>query len=183
MNLSKATESLTQFVAGPLSQVIPAKMRDTFYLRAFGLFKVPVLLFVSPSVVELNESRCVVRIPLNRRTKNHLNSMYFAVLAAGADVAGGLMAMRLIQEQGDQVSLVFKDFQAQFLKRAEGDTHFTCEDGVGIRELVQKAIDSGERENMTVHVKATVPSQLGDEPVAEFKLTLSLKKKNKKSSA
>ena len=179
MNLNQAKESLTQFVAGPLSQVIPARMRDTFYLRAFGLLKVPVLLFISPSVLELNETRCVVRIPLNRRTRNHLHSMYFAVLAAGADVAGGLMAMRLIQEQGDQVSLVFKDFNAQFLKRAEGDTHFICEDGVAIRELVQKAITSGERENMTVHVKAMVPAQLGDEPVAEFKLTLSLKKKKR----
>ena len=180
MNFSKATQSLTQLVTGPLSQVIPSQMRDTFYLRAFGLLKVPVLLFVSPSVIELNETRCIVRIPLNRRTRNHLRSMYFAVLAAGADVAGGLIAMRLIHEQGDQVSLIFKDFNAQFLKRAEGDTHFTCEDGVAIRELVQKAIESGERENMTVHVKATVPSKLGDEPVAEFKLTLSLKKKSKK---
>ena len=103
--------------------------------------------------------------------------MYFGVLAAGADVAGGLIAMRLIQEEGNLVSLVFKDFQASFLKRAEGDVHFICEDGEAIRKLVQKATESGERENMPVHVVATVPSQSGPEPVAEFTLTLSLKRK------
>lgn len=179
MRLGRATESLTKFVAGPLSQVIPAKARDTFYLRAFGFLKVPLIFFTSPSVETLTPEKCVVKIPLSRRTKNHLNSLYFGVLAVGADCAGGLIAMKLIQEEGDQVSLVFKDFQAQFLKRADGDTHFTCEDGDAIRALVKKALESGERENMPVRVVATVPTKYGQEPVAEFTLTLSLKRKSK----
>lgn len=177
MNLNEAKESLTKWVAGPLAQKVPPKYRDTFYLRAFGLLKVPVLFFISPTVEELSATRCMVRVPLNKRTKNHLNSMYFGVLAAGADCAGGLIAMRQIQDEGDLVSLVFKDFQANFLKRAEGDTLFTCEDGEAIRKLVQKATESGERESMPVRVVATVPSKLGNEPVAEFTLTLSLKRK------
>jgi hypothetical protein len=177
MRLNEAAESLTKWVAGPLAKKVPSKYRDTFYLRAFGLLKVPVLFFISPSVMELSEARCVVKVPLSKRTKNHLNSMYLVVLAAGADCAGGLIAMRQIQEEGNLVSLVFKDFQASFLKRAEGDVLFTCEDGEAIRKLVQKATESGERENMPVRVTATVPSKLGSEPVAEFTLTLSLKRK------
>ncbi len=177
MRLNRAAESLTQWVAGPLAKKIPSRYRDTFYLRAFGLLKVPVLFFISPKVTELSSERCVIQVPLNRRTKNHLNSMYFGVLAAGADCAGGLIAMRQIQEEGNLVSLVFKDFQANFLKRAEGDTLFTCEDGEAIRKLVHKATESGERESMPVRVVATVPSKLGTQPVAEFTLTLSLKRK------
>jgi acyl-coenzyme A thioesterase PaaI-like protein len=168
-------------MAVSLSQALPAKVRETFLLRAFGFLKIPVLFFVSPSVVEMTDERCVVKIPLNRRTKNHLKSMYFGVLAAGADCAGGLVAMRMIQEGGNQVSLIFKDFHAEFLKRAEGDVLFTCEDGLQIRELVQKATESGERENMPVQITATVPSKLGNEPVAKFTLTLSLKRKKSKS--
>jgi hypothetical protein len=38
-------------------------------------------------------------------------------------------------------------------------------------------MDSGERENMPVHITATVPSKLGEEPIAKFVLTLSLKRK------
>lgn len=167
-------------MAVSLSQALPAQVRETFLLRAFGFLKIPVLFFVSPSVVEMADERCVVKIPLNRRTKNHLKSMYFGVLAAGADCAGGLVAMRMIQEGGNKVSLIFKDFHAEFLKRAEGDVHFTCDDGLAIRELVQKATESGERENMPVHITATVPSKLGDEPVAKFTLTLSLKRKSSK---
>ncbi len=46
-----------------------------------------------------------------------------------------------------------------------------------VRELVKEAVETGERVNTTVHVTATVPSRLGDEPVARFELTLSLKLK------
>jgi acyl-coenzyme A thioesterase PaaI-like protein len=177
VRLDQAVESLTQKVVGPLTKKLPAQYRDTLFLRAFGFLKVPLLFFISPSVTELTGERCVVKVPLNRRTKNHWNSMYFGALAAGADCAGGLIAMRQIQEEGNLVTLLFKDFQANFLKRAEGDVLFTCEDGEAIRTLVQKATESGERENLPVRVTATVPSRFGSEPVAEFTLTLSLKRK------
>lgn len=151
----------------------------------FGLFRIPLLFFISPSVVELDDRVCVIRVPLNRRTRNHLHSMYFGVLCAGADCAGGLIAMRQIQElakrTGSRISLVFKDFKAEFLKRAEGDVHFTCSQGDEIQKLVRKADLSGEREELAVHVEASVPS-VSAEPVAKFVLTLSLKRKSAQSS-
>ena len=153
------------------------KLRATLQLRTFGFFKIPLIFYVSPFIEEFNNERIVVRIPLKRHTRNHLKSMYFGVLATGADCAGGLMAMRMIQASGQKVSLLFKDFKAEFLKRAEGDVFFTCEDGSAIRALVEKALTSDDRVNHTVHVTATVPSLLGSEPVALFELTLSLKKK------
>lgn len=152
-------------------------LKETFLLRLFGFLKIPMLWAIRPRVIELSHSRVEVCVPLFRATRNHLGAMYFGALSAGADCAGGLIAMRLIEESGKNVSLVFKDFHAEFLKRAEGDTHFVCEDGAAVRSLVAKAIQSGEREQMPVHVVATVPSKLGAEPVARFTLTLSLRRK------
>jgi acyl-coenzyme A thioesterase PaaI-like protein len=146
-------------------------------LRIFGLTKIPLLWFIRPSVHKMNDEVCVVTVPLNRRTKNHLNSMYFGVLCAAADCAGGLTAMKHIRKSGKNISLAFKDFNAEFLKRAEGETFFTNTQGKEIEEFVQKVIVSGERMNMPVEVIATVPSLEGDEPVAKFTLTLSLKLK------
>jgi len=162
-----------------LTEFLPETLRETVLLRAFGFLKIPMLYFVRPSVTEISSERCVVKIPLARRTKNHLGSMYFGVLAAGADCAGGLIAMRLIHEEGDQVSLVFKDFHAEFLKRPEADVLFTCTEGSAIRDLVRRTMESEERQNLPVHITATCPSKLGDEPVAKFTLTLSLKRKSK----
>ena len=46
-------------------------------------------------------------MPLRRRTKNHLGSMYFGVLAVGADITGGFLAMEPIQESGRNITLNF----------------------------------------------------------------------------
>lgn len=72
------------------------KTRETLSLRWFGLTKIPVLFYFGVSVTEITKERMVVRIPLRRRTKNHLGSMYFGALCAGADCAAGAFAMHLI---------------------------------------------------------------------------------------
>ncbi|MDZ4675923.1 MAG: DUF4442 domain-containing protein [Oligoflexia bacterium] len=152
-------------------------LKETFILRTFGLLKIPMIFFLRPSVVDVSEKRIEIKIPLSRRSKNHLNGMYFGALSVGADCAGGILALRLIHKRKEKISLIFKDFKADFLKRAEADVHFSCEDGDAITELVERAIKSGERENLAVNVTATTPKKTGKEPIARFVLTLSLKKK------
>jgi acyl-coenzyme A thioesterase PaaI-like protein len=152
--------------------------KANLYLKLFGLLKIPLIFFCRPKVVEISSQKITVKIPLRRRTKNHLNSMYFGVLAVGADVAGGLIAMKLINEKKLKISLVFKDFKADFLKRPEGDVYFTCEDGDLIASMLEQAVATGERIEKPVNVTATVPS-VSSEPVARFILTLSLKQSKK----
>ena len=154
-----------------------ARLKETLSLRLFAYTKIPMLAYIRPKVIQLDESRCVIRLPLNNRSRNHLGSMYFGALCAGADLAGGLAAMRLIQKSAPGVAFVFKDFDAQFLKRAEGAVFFTCDDGVSMLDLVTEADRTGERVEEAVNVVATVPDKLGDEPVAKFRLTISLKKR------
>jgi acyl-coenzyme A thioesterase PaaI-like protein len=160
-----------------LTKNIPKKFQDTLFVRLFGFTKVPLIFWVSPSVVKLDDRECIIKIPLNRRTKNHLNSMYFGVLATGADLAGGLVAMKEITESKKKVALSFKDFHAEFLKRAEGDVHFVCNEIPEIKKFVKEVIASGERMNYPVHIEAIVPS-ISPDPVAKFILTLSLKLKD-----
>lgn len=151
--------------------------KQTFGVRMWALKNVFLLWLASPTVLEVNERRCVVRIPLNWKTKNHLGSMYFGALCIGADVSGGLIAFQFMQQQKVKLSFVFKDVKASFLKRPEDDVIFTCEDGASIQETFTRAIETGERQESTVHIVATCPQKLGEEPVATFELTLSLKKK------
>lgn len=160
-----------------LTKNLPKKFQDTMFVRLFGFTKVPLIFWVSPTVIKLDDKECIIKIPLNRRTKNHLNSMYFGVLATGADLAGGLVAMKEIIDSKKKVALSFKDFHAEFLKRAEGDVHFVCTQIPEIKNFVKEVIASGERMNFPVHIDAIVPSE-GPEPVAKFILTLSLKCKN-----
>ncbi len=150
-------------------------IKNTIFLRLFGLAKIPMLFACSPEVVKMSPEETIVKIPLNFMTRNHLGCMYFGVLAMGADCAGGLMAMSLIRQSKNKASLLFKDFKADFLRRAEGDVHFTCKDGKKIAAQVKEAIRKKTRVNRTLKIIATTPSVSGDEPVAKFDLTLSLK--------
>ena len=148
----------------------------TVMLRLFGLWKIPLVFHLQPQVVYWTEERCVLRIKLRRRTKNQLGSMYFASLAAGADLAAGFFAITAIRRSGHQVSMVFKNLHADFLKRADGDVDFVCDDGHLIAALVAKTVATGKREDAEVRVNATVPKKRGDEPTAIFRMMLSVKK-------
>ena len=145
-------------------------------IRLFGFTKVPMIWYCRPKVIEHTDEKIEIKIPLRRRTKNHLGSMYFGVLAVGADITGGFLAMDPIQESGRNIALIFKDFKADFLKRPEGDVHFMCNDGAAIKELVDKTANSTERFNYKLNIDAVVPS-ISSEVVAKFELTLSLKDK------
>lgn len=153
-------------------------MTPTMMVRLWSLQNVFLLWLVRPKIVQLNSDRCVVRIPLNFITRRRdIRAMYLGTLCMGADVAAGLIAFQLVRQRRARVSFIFKDLRAEFLKRAEGDVVFTNADGPLIQDLVARALETGERQEATVAVTATVPSKLGDEPVARFALTLSVKKK------
>lgn len=149
--------------------------KKTWGVRLFGLTKIPMIAFLSPSVIKMDQEETIIKIPLNWRTKNHLGSMYFAALAAGADLAGGMLAMNIIKKSNKKIHLSFKDFKANFLKRAQGHTCFYNHQGPEISRFVQKVSENpGVRMNMPLQMFAKCPD-LSDEKVAEFTLTLSLK--------
>jgi acyl-coenzyme A thioesterase PaaI-like protein len=150
--------------------------RQTAIIRLFAL-RVPALLFLGPRVLELDEEGCAVKIPLGWRSRNHVGSMYFGALCAGADLAGALHAIHVVRERRSKVVVLFKDFRAEFLKRADGDVVFRSREGRRVADAVRQADQSGERITIPVEVVATVPARYGDEPVARFTLGLSMKRK------
>jgi acyl-coenzyme A thioesterase PaaI-like protein len=155
------------------------RLKANLFLRLFSFFKIPLLGWVRPSLIEVNDTKTVLMIPLCRRTKNHLGVMYFGALAVGAEAAVAVRAVSEIQKSGQRVDFLFKDFSANFLKRAEGDVHFICEQGREVRDLIQKTLQTKERENQTFRSYAVVPSKNPNEVVAEFTVTLSVKARPK----
>lgn len=153
-------------------------MSPTMMVRLWSMQNVFFLWLASPKILELTPDRCVVRIPLNWRTRRKdIRAMYLGTLCMGADVAAGLIAFQLVADRKVKINFIFKDIKGEFLKRAEGDVLFTNNDGPLIQDLIRRALESGERQEATVHVTATVPKKLGEEPVARFELTLSVKRR------
>lgn len=133
--------------------------------------------YCRPRVVNVSDTEVILSIPLNRRTRNHVGSMYIGAMTVGVDFVTGLTAMTSIKKSKKNIVLIFKDLKSSFIKRAEGETFFTCSHTKEIEAAVRKAVDSKQRVNIEVPIIATVPEKFGDEPVAEFTITLSMKEK------
>lgn len=148
------------------------KFRRQIWL--LGFFKIRLLFFVRPQLIKLNDQEVEVLVKLRRRTKNHLNSMYFGALAVGADLAAGVHALYFCDKKGLQPHFSFKSMNAQFLKRVESDARFICNSGKEIEEVVEKAILTKERQNYPVEI--SVLNTTGEE-VARFTMEMSIKVK------
>ena len=110
------------------------KMRWLLFL--LGFVKIPMIRYTKPKLLMINDNAVRVKIKLRRRTKNHLNSMYFGALSVGADIAGGIQVFYFSKKMERNVSFAFKGMNAQFLKRAESDIIFESNEG----QKIQKAM-------------------------------------------
>ena len=86
----------------------------------------------------------------------------FGALSVGADVTGGAIALGLIKKSKYKINLLFKDFRS-FLKRAEGDVHFVCNDGLLISDMIKETEISRKRINKPINIIAYVPKKLNNE--------------------
>jgi acyl-coenzyme A thioesterase PaaI-like protein len=141
-------------------------------LFLLGRFKIPMLGYTAPKLIKLNNNKAKVKIKLKRRTKNHLNSMYFGALAVGADVAGGIHAFYFANMHDKKVSFAFKGMSCEFIKRAESDCTFISEDGKKVEAAILKSIATGDRVNETTTVAVYDAEQ---ELVASFEMIVSVK--------
>lgn len=151
-------------------------LKMTAFINGLSLLKLPLLAFISPQVVTLTPEKTEIKVRSGWRVRNHLGSVYFGALAMGAELSIALKAIQEIQRSGRKIDFIFKDFKAEFLRRGDGDVHFTCDEAAGVTALIQAAAESADRQERTFKGYATVPSKSAD-PIMTYELTLSVKRR------
>ena len=151
----------------------PTLRRMQWMLFLLGLLKIPMIGFVRPKIIEMDDQKVIIRIRLRRRTRNHLGSMYFGALSVGADLAGAIHSVYFTGGKG--MSMAFKSMQAELGKRAEGDVFFESKDGKLISQTIEESRQTRERVNRMVEVTA---KNIKGELVAHFKMEISIKMKS-----
>jgi acyl-coenzyme A thioesterase PaaI-like protein len=149
--------------------------RFKWMLWSFGKTKVPLIGYVRPQLLEITDERIVIKLPCNKRNKNHLNSMYFGALSIGADLAAGFHGLYHAKQSKKNVSLAFKAFEAQFVRRPESDVYFVSEMGHVVQDMIKQTTQTKTRVNQWIDVIAYTHYPDTPEAVANFKLELSLK--------
>jgi acyl-coenzyme A thioesterase PaaI-like protein len=150
--------------------------KKTIQLRLHAFFRTPMVAFLRPVVERLDREECRIRIPLSRRAKNPVGSAFLGALTTGADVAGSLTAYAVLAERKERVSVLFKDMNAKFLKKATDDVVFVCRQSAAVEQAVDATIADGEKHEVPVLVEAYLAKETAGPPIATFTMTLSVKR-------
>ena len=149
------------------------KIMNPFIFWWAMLFKLPTAVFWRLKMVHLDGEKCLVSIPYFWRSQNPFKSIYFAALAGAAELSTGALCQLALVGKG-AFSMLVVDFRAEFSKKANTKTTFSCEQGAEVFDLVE-SLNPGESKQITM---LSYGKNTSGEEVARFFITWSFKRKN-----
>ena len=145
------------------------------HINRFLFFKLPSAWISGIRLKSINDNEAIVTAKHRWINQNPFNSMYFAVLAMGAELSTGILVMKKIQDTGKTISMLVTGTQGEFTKKARGRIRFICKDGQLIDDQIRKTIKTGEGVQFELTSKAYDES---DDLVCTFVFRWSIKLKN-----
>lgn len=142
--------------------------------RLFLLKNLPAAWFSGLKVQSVSEEKAVVSVPYKWFTRNPFRCTYFACLGMAAEMSTGILAMGNIYKRSPKVSMLITGVEGTFFKKATGVTSFICEEGMLVKQAVEKAIASGDPQAIQLSSSGFNEE---NERVAEFRITWSFKLK------
>lgn len=139
----------------------------------FFLYKFPSALWWGFRIKSVSHEKGIVTLPFNWRTQNPYRSIYFAAQSGAAELSTAVI-VNLYLAGKPPISVLVLDFKGEFVKKANTQTTFTCEDSQKIVETIDEAYRTGEGKTITLH--STGRNNKG-EVVSNFQITWTFKKK------
>lgn len=124
-------------------------MNNPWKMGLFKLLKLPSLSYWGVRIIEVSQERTRVSIPYGWRTQNPFKSTYFAALAGAAELSTGIFCNLALAGRGSW-SMLVSDFQISYSKKAISETTFTCTQGKEVLATVQKVMQTGESQILTM---------------------------------
>jgi hypothetical protein len=138
------------------------------------LFQVPLDFIAGIRLRELNDESCKVSVPYRWLNKNPFKSTFWAVLGMAAELSTGALVKMYTYKLNPSVAIIVSDCSGEFVTKARDLTTFVCNDGKCIAKTVERAIRTGEPQE--VLCKTVGYSKAGEE-VARFTFTWKMKKR------
>lgn len=153
-------------------KALTSRLKFNLYL----LKNLPAAWFMGCSVKEINEEKCVVRLPYRWSSKNPFRSIYFAAQCAAAELSTGLPTAVAITGK-PSTSMLLVGIETKFFKKADSASLFICEDNKISQREINQAITDGESHTFTMISKGFNAKQ---ELISESKVTWSVRKRRSK---
>ncbi len=142
--------------------------------RVFLCLKLPMAFIAGLKIKELSFNKAIVTTPFSFWNKNPFKSIYFAVLAMGAELSTGILALMHVNKKNKKISMLVVGMESKFYKKATTKIKFICESGKEISDIINKTLKTGEGEVVVTNSKGYDENGIC---VAEFNITWSFKSK------
>ncbi len=147
---------------------------NKFQLHLFLFLKIPISWIAGVRLKEMNDEICITKVKFGWLNQNPFNSMFWAVQGMAAEFSTGFLCAEKIRKSGKKISMLVVHNQAEFTKKAVGRVTFSCLQGKELDAVLQKAIETGEGQTLTMFSEGK--DQKGD-LVSKFAFTWSFKVK------
>lgn len=141
-------------------------------LNAFMFLKLPSAFWSGVRVKSISPEKCETTVKHRWFNQNPFNSMYFAVQAMAAEFTTGALVMLQIKKSGANISMLVANNKSSFTKKATGKITFTCNQGVQIKETIEKAIAT--KEGQTLWLTSIGENEKGEQ-VSEMQFEWTIK--------
>ena len=148
---------------------------NKFQLHLFLFLKIPISWIAGVRLKEMNDEICITKVKFGWLNQNPFNSMFWAVQGMAAEFSTGFLCAEKIRKSGKKISMLVVHNQAEFTKKAVGRVTFSCLQGQELDAVLQKAIETGEGQTLTMFSEGK--DQKGD-LVSKFAFTWSFKVKD-----
>ena len=144
-------------------------------LNRFLLFKLPSAYISVVRVSSITDEKATAYVKHRWINQNPFKSLYWATQGMASELTTGLLVMREIEASGKKISMLVTHQQGTFTKKAVGRINFICADGALIRDVIKKAIETGEGQTVTMTAKGFDEQ---DDLVSTFEYQWGIKSKN-----
>lgn len=148
---------------------------NKFQLHLFLFLKIPISWIAGVRLKVMNDEICITKVKFGWLNQNPFNSMFWAVQGMAAEFSTGFLCAEKIRKSGKKISMLVVHNQAEFTKKAVGRVTFSCHQGKELDTVLQKAIETGEGQTLTMFSEGK--DQKGD-LVSKFAFTWSFKVKD-----
>lgn len=144
-------------------------------VNTFLFFKLPSAFFTGVRLKSLTNDAAVVKVTYRWINQNPFKSMFWAVQGMASELSTGILVMKEIDASNRKISMLVTNMNGTFTKKATGKIRFECNEGELIRATIQKAIETGEGQTVTVTSEGFNEEGIS---VSKFEYEWSLKAKN-----
>ncbi|MEN8187836.1 MAG: DUF4442 domain-containing protein [Bacteroidota bacterium] len=123
---------------------------NTKDLNKFLFFKLPSAFLSGVRVSSINNSEAIATVKHKWINQNPFKSMYWATQGMASELVTGILVMQEIERSRKKISMLVTSQNGEFYKKARGKITFICKDGRKVKDVVEKAIETGEGQSLVL---------------------------------